>query len=72
MLTIRRRDAGRNMSRFYAVSLQADLLDGWSVVREWGRIGRAGRVRVDLHGALTPARVAADRLTTQKRGRGYR
>jgi hypothetical protein len=50
MLTIQRRDAGQNMARFYAVGLQADLLDGWSVVREWGRIGRPGRVRVDRHG----------------------
>jgi WGR domain len=44
-LTIQRRDPSQNMARFYAVSLQADLLDGWSVVREWGRIGRPGRVR---------------------------
>jgi hypothetical protein len=29
------------------LSIQADLLAGWSVVREWGRIGRAERVRGD-------------------------
>lgn len=72
MLTIHRRDPSQNMARFYAVSLQADLLDGWSVVREWGRIGRPGRVKVEPHGALTPARAAAERLTAKKRGRGYR
>ena len=47
MLTIHRRDPSQNMARFYVVSPQADLLDGWSVVREWGRVGRAGRVRFD-------------------------
>ncbi|WP_158925582.1 WGR domain-containing protein [Acidisphaera sp. S103] len=43
MLTIHRLDTSQNRARFYTVSLQADLLDGWSVVREWGRIGRPGR-----------------------------
>jgi hypothetical protein len=50
----------------------ADLLDGWNVVREWGRIGRAGRVKVELPGELTPAQLAAARLAKRKRGRGYR
>jgi predicted DNA-binding WGR domain protein len=72
MLTIHRRDPSQNMARFYAVGLQADLLDGWSVVREWGRIGRPGRVKADLHDALTPAQTAAEGLAAKKRGRGYR
>jgi predicted DNA-binding WGR domain protein len=55
MLTVHRREPARNMARFYAVSLQADLLNGWSVVREWGRIVRPGRVRVDLHGGSARA-----------------
>jgi len=71
MLTIHRRNPARNEARFYAVSLQADLLDGWSVVREWGRIGRPGRVKTDLHDALAPAQTAAESLAARKRGRGY-
>jgi predicted DNA-binding WGR domain protein len=43
MLKLQRRDQARNMARFYTVRLHRDLLDGWSIVREWGRIGRAGR-----------------------------
>jgi predicted DNA-binding WGR domain protein len=38
MLTIHRRNPARNEARFYAVSLQADLLDGWSAAH----IGRTG------------------------------
>jgi WGR domain len=47
------------MARFYAVSLQADLLGGWCVVREWGRIGLPGRVRVDRHGRSMTAQATA-------------
>jgi predicted DNA-binding WGR domain protein len=36
-----RRDPARNMARFYHLGLQADLLAGWSVVREWGRIRKS-------------------------------
>jgi hypothetical protein len=43
MLTIRRRDASRNMARFYAVSLQVDLLDGWSVIRDGSGSAAADR-----------------------------
>jgi predicted DNA-binding WGR domain protein len=70
MPTIHRRNPARNEARFYAVSLQADLLEGWSVVREWGRIGRPGRVRVDRHGDAVPAQAAAERVVRRKRGRG--
>jgi predicted DNA-binding WGR domain protein len=71
MLTIHRCDPDRRMARFYAVALQADLLAGWTVVREWGRIGSPGTVRVDLHQDLVPALAAAERVTKRKRGRGY-
>jgi predicted DNA-binding WGR domain protein len=72
MLTIHRRNPARNEARFYCVALQADLLAGWTVVREWGRIGSAGRVRSDVHCDLASATAAAERLAARKRGRGYR
>ena len=72
MLTIHRRDPSQNMARFCAVSLQPDLLDGWSVVRERGRMGRPGRVKTDLQGALTPAQTAAVGAGSQEGGRRYR
>src|ERR1700749_131758 len=72
MLTTPRRDPSRNMARFYTVGLQADLLDGWAVVREWGRIGSPGRGRTDVHGGLEAAAAAVDWLGQRKRGRGYR
>jgi predicted DNA-binding WGR domain protein len=71
MTLIRRRDPTRNMARFYALSVQADLLAGWTLVREWGRIGRPGRVRLDPHPDLTDAETAARRFEASKRRRGY-
>jgi hypothetical protein len=48
-LIVRRRDPTRNMARSTYTRRPAGGPAGgcWSVVREWGRIGRA-----DLHGAL--------------------
>jgi predicted DNA-binding WGR domain protein len=42
-------------------ALQADLLADWSLVREWGRIGRPWRF----------AETAAQQLEVRKRRRGY-
>ena len=72
MPRFRRRDPDRRMARFYAVALQADLLDGWAVVREWGRIGRQCRVRADLHDGLVPALAAPQRVAERKRRGRYR
>lgn len=72
MLVLHRRDQARRMHRFYAVRLQAELLGGWAVVREWGRAGQGGQVRADRHDCLASAQLAAERLARRKRRRGYR
>ncbi len=71
MTLIRRRDPTRRMARFYAVSIQADLLAGWSLVREWGRIGRPGRVKVEPGTELLEVEAAAQLLEARKRKKGY-
>lgn len=71
MLTIRRVDPARGMARFYSLTLQADLLGGWSLIREWGRIGQPGQVRVDQYADAELARAAALKLEASKRRRGY-
>jgi predicted DNA-binding WGR domain protein len=60
------------MARFYQVALQADLLGGWHLVREWGRIGSPGTVRTDRFATEAKARAAAERMVERKEGRGYR
>ena len=70
-MQLRRVDPVRNMQRFYVLAVHADLVDGWSLVREWGRIGRRGRVRVEPFTELAAAEAAGARIERSKRGRGY-
>ncbi|MGE6786705.1 WGR domain-containing protein [Ensifer adhaerens] len=67
-----RQDEGRNMARFYAMSLQETLFAECSLVREWGRIGRGGQVRQDTYATAQEAWQALDRLQQAKIKRGYR
>lgn len=69
-VTLIRIDAKCNMARFYKLDVQPSLF-GWSVVREWGRIGQAGRVCVELHDTRGTADQAMISKWAQKRKRGY-
>ncbi|MBZ9772341.1 WGR domain-containing protein [Mesorhizobium sp. CO1-1-8] len=42
-LYIERLDPGRNMSRFYALSIEETLFGQTCLIRRWGRIGTRGR-----------------------------
>jgi predicted DNA-binding WGR domain protein len=66
-----RRDPARRMHRFYALRLAPDLLGGWALLREWGRIGSPGRVRSDSFADAAGARAALERLARRKRRKGY-
>lgn len=64
-------DPARNRMRFYALSVQENLFGEWSLVREWGRIGRPGRLRSDLYPSAGAAIDALSAMTRAKRRRGY-
>ena len=68
-----RRDPARGMARFYALRVVPDLLGGWALLREWGRVGSPGRVRADAFATEDAAMAALERLAQRKcgRGRGY-
>lgn len=68
---LHRRDPDQRMWRFYRMWIDTDLFERVVVLREWGRIGASGKVRVDVHD--TPAEAAAwlARLERAKRRRGY-
>jgi len=68
---LRRIDPARNMARFYLVSVGRSLFGDFSVVREWGRIGTIGRVRVDLFDNEHRALGAFEVIKRSKRKRGY-
>lgn len=66
-----RRDAARNMQRFYRLTVTRDLFGTVLLVREWGRIGRSCQRRCEEKPTAAEAFSAADRLAAQKRRRGY-
>lgn len=58
--------------RFYHLFLQSDLLDGWTLVREWGFQGSPGRVVRDHFPTREAAEDALMRHRDAQLGRGYR
>jgi predicted DNA-binding WGR domain protein len=60
-----------NERRFYAAALTRDLFEGWTVVREWGRIGSAGTVRQDRFKSETEARATLATTAARRKARGY-
>lgn len=68
---LRREDPSRNMHRFYRMVVQRSLFGGASLIREWGRIGRAGQIRIDHHPDEGRAVDALADLASAKRKRGY-
>ncbi len=71
-LYIERRDAGRNMARFYALSIEETLFGQTCLVRRWGRIGTTGRsVQHSFDDEDEAVSLFLELLLT-KRSRGYR
>ena len=71
LIRLQKHDPARNQYRYYNLDVQPNLFGSWSVIREWGRIGRRGQQRVEL----CDSREEADRVFVaklrQKRRRGY-
>lgn len=71
-LVLERRDPAQNMARFYVLSLEPTLFgDDVALVREWGRLGRQGRRRLDLYADAVVASEALDIWLQRKIRRGY-
>ena len=68
---LHKRDPKRNQYRYYLLNVQPHLFGGWSLIREWGRIGRPGQVRIDLCDSLDEAARAFEGKRLQKQRRGY-
>ena len=49
----------KNVSRFYRLDVQPDLFRPWCLVREWGRIGSPGSMRLRAEHVPKIARVLA-------------
>jgi len=58
--------------RYYHLHLQEDLLEGWTLVREWGFQGAGGRVKREHFMDRETAEAAMIRARDEQLKRGYR
>ena len=72
LIELKKIDETQNMHRFYRMSLQPDLFGNISLLREWGRIGYRGQVRIETHEEKAEATKAMIKLAIEKQRRGYR
>jgi predicted DNA-binding WGR domain protein len=70
-LRLERRDQEHRMARFYSMHLAPTLFGGWDLVREWGRIGSPGTLRIIPFETLEESARALQRLEKKKRKHGY-
>jgi predicted DNA-binding WGR domain protein len=64
-------DPGKKVHRFYCLDVQPDLFGQWCLMREWGRIGIAGRERSFPFPTRPQAQDALDKHRHVKERRGY-
>ena len=70
-IILHRTDPAKNMRRFYRLDVQPDLFGQWCFIREWGRIGRAGQVRMIPYPTAANAHEALVQQQRMKERRGY-
>jgi predicted DNA-binding WGR domain protein len=71
-LYVERRDATRNMARYYAMEISPTLFGHACLTRRWGRIGARGQTLVHHFEGEDEAVTLFLALLRQKRARGYR
>lgn len=70
-LYVERTDRTKNMSRFYAMSIELNLFGEACLVRRWGRIGAKGQTKTHHFEQEQDAVELFLDLLRQKRRRGY-
>ena len=60
-----------NQARFYRLAVWPDLFGGYSLVREYGRIGQPGKLHLDPYPEEDQAVSAMKKLMRRKTRRGY-
>ena len=64
-------DPARNMARFYTMALQPTLFGEWALLKEWGRIGSAGRLVSCRFASEQEAALAMAEHLKAKLSKGY-
>jgi predicted DNA-binding WGR domain protein len=65
-------DPTRNIDRFYVVQVLPTLFGDWTVLREWGRRGSPGTMRLDSYQRRDEADTAEQRTIKRRLQHGYK
>lgn len=71
MAFLTRIDPTRNIDRFYIVDVTPTLFGEWALVREWGRRGSPGTVRLSSYQRRNDAETAEQRTIKRRLRRDY-
>ena len=71
-MLLTRIDLDSNMARFYRLEISRDLLGGVVLIRNWGRIGAAGRECRQWFDGPEDAEQELQLWASRKQRRGYR
>src|SRR5215471_12670810 len=72
MTFLTRTDPTRNINRFYVVQVLPTLFGDWTVLREWGRRGSPGTMRLSSYQRRNEAETAAQHTIKRRLQHGYR
>jgi predicted DNA-binding WGR domain protein len=72
MAFLTRIDPTRNINRFYVVQVMPSLFGDWTVMREWGRRGSPGTVRLSSYQCRDEAQIAEQRTIRRRLAHGYK
>jgi predicted DNA-binding WGR domain protein len=71
MVFFTRIDPAKNIRRFWLATVTPTLLGGWSLVREWGRVGQPGTVKASTFESENEARRAEQQGIRKRERHGY-
>jgi predicted DNA-binding WGR domain protein len=71
MIKLSRTDRSKNMHRIYTYQIGVTLFGEMVLIKEWGRIGFAGRVKKEFFNSPDLAMAALKRHQAAKMRRGY-
>ena len=71
MVFLTRIDPARKLQRFWLAMVTPTLLGGWSLLREWGRLGSPGTVQSRTFDREDDARRAEQRGIRRRERHGY-
>ena len=70
-VTLYRLNPARNMQRWYHLNIQPDLFGSHCLIREWGRWGHSGQVRMTPYPTEGEAQAAFMKQRRVKERKGY-